>query len=341
MKNALMLLSFIILMSLAGCGSDDNKKGNEPSPTLTFEASSSPEATATTAAFPSESLPKATVPPSEPLPETTTPSPEVSPEEEMKALILSHLDILAENEPDQLLDKGETIHNALFDEIVALGKDALPFLELIADRSYAGISGYEDPNGMYYQRKWAVHAIYEIKPEVYDLSFPSLDGRYTARIKVESFHSIFNYGPTFNDIQIVENSVNEVIHATKMENNVNFYGCFYTNLNWSADSRYAVIDCEGQRSGSVMAIDTYSKCDIHLPGAEEAVNHVFPGEDIYYFLVVPRVWFYFENWETDETVKIKYYIGVTENNGEKDFYGWYTYDLTKREIVEFEYSFND
>jgi hypothetical protein len=270
-------------------------------------------------------------------------SPTSSKDEKMIELIKSHLDILAENDSVYYLDGIDTINSNLFNEIVAFGEDALPFLEWITDRSnksagdYRNVSGYEDPNAKIGQRIWAVHAIYAIKPEVYDLSYPSPDGKYTAKLIVDWLGSFFNHGRSFNSIQIIERPANKMIYATEMSHVVGIGGLISPDVNWSADSRFAVIDCCGRRSGSVMAIDIESKNYICLPGAEEMINYAYPEEDADSILLVPRFWFHFEGWESEESVKIGFDVGIIEEDG--DFMGWYTYDLAERKTLHTEYSF--
>ena len=88
-----------------------------------------------------------------------------------------------------------------------------------------------------------------------------------------------------------------------------------------------------------MALDIQAKKYIHLPGAEEAIKHAFPGEDANTLLLVPRFGFSFDKWESDTVVKISY--NVREIADEKNFSGWYTYDLVQGKVLQMEHSFDD
>ncbi|MGL5434025.1 MAG: hypothetical protein ACRDBO_01325 [Lachnospiraceae bacterium] len=250
-------------------------------------------------------------------------------EENMTLLIKSNLDALAEKYPQAIFEETGTLeYNELYG-IVALGEKALPFLGLIADIS-ENISWY--PDIKIEQRLWAVQAIYAINPEIYDLSFISPDGKYTIKLPVESFESFFNYGRSYNDVQIIENFTNKIVYTTTMNKAFNIGGLFSPKLNWSTNSKFAIIDCCGRRSGSVMAIDIQAKDYICLPGKEDAINYAFPGEDIDSILTVPRCWFSFNSWVSDEIVKIEFYVSII--NEDEELSGWYTYDLNQRKIIQ-------
>jgi len=262
----------------------------------------------------------------------------------IETLIRKNLDLLAKDEPDAYDLEPGTIDNKFFNEIVAFGEDALPLLKLIANRDYYELEGYEEPNEKREQRWWAVQAIYAIKPDIYDLIFPSSDKKYTAKVKVNSFNSIFNHGISFNDIHIIEYATNKIIYKTDMSKTFHIGGLFWPAAIWSSDNRFVVIECCGRRSGTVMAIDMLLKKDIILPEAKEAMEIVFKNEKIKPEINVPRYWFSFDKWESEKIVKIKYGVGEIFNGeydvDNKNFHGWYTYDLVKKEIVNFDYTFD-
>ena len=255
-------------------------------------------------------------------------------EEQIKAIIKSNLDILAQDNPYEIIEKTSDINSELFDEIVALGEDALPFLELIADRGSGEISWFPDVE--FEHRLWAVYAIYAIKPENYDMFSPSPDGEYTARLKVESFRSFYNYGQNFNVAQIINNATGEIVCEADMNDMVNHSAIFHPKILWSPNSDFAIIECNGQRWGNAIAINVQTKDVLVLPDEEAIINHVFPGENYELILSVPRFWFWFDSWKSDEIVKISYNVGVIMDN--QDLKGWYTYDLTQRKILDIEYS---
>jgi len=322
-KKLLALLLVGLVFLLLGC----EKAGPDTQTTdPTTEVTTEQQTTEQQATEPTTEQPTTEV--------TTEP---VTEEEPIVTLIKLKLDILAQNEPAEHHNDKSIIDNDTFKEIVALGEEALGTLELIADRSYTQIKGYEKSSDKKRQRLWAVHAIYEINPEKYDLFFPSQNDKYTVRLLADSFDSIFNHGVRYNDVWIIENATNKVIYKTDLSKAFTLGGLFYLEVAWSSDNRYAVIECQGRRSGSVMVVDLNKKSDIYLPCVEEVIDHVFPGKDVDSVIVAMRSWFTFESWESNNVVKISFSVGMLEE--EKMLFGFYTYDFEKRKILNLEYDF--
>ena len=83
-----------------------------------------------------------------------------------------------------------------------------------------------------------------------------------------------------------------------------------------------------------MAIDVQSKSYILLPFMEELIDYVFSEEEDKPEILVPRSWFKFDGWESENVVKITYNVGYDVNN--KNFEDFYTYDLIQKKIVDLE-----
>lgn len=314
MKKIYVLLIAVFILSIIVCSCAKDKAEANNTATFTSAATQDPTSDAIQTSIP-----------------TTTPTVTPTPND-IKLQVKAYLEKLAENNPEELSIEIDTTKSSEFNQIVALGEDALPYLEIIADRSNENVNWF--PKIEFEHRLWAVHAIYAINPEVYDLSFLSPDGKYTARLIVNSLSSFYNHGISFNDVHIVENSTNKIIYTTEMNNSYHLGGLFFPEANWSADSKFVIIDCCGRRSGTVMAIDIIAKNYICLPAADEAINRVYPGEDAESLISVPRLWFNFESWETEEIVKIDFTVSVI-NKEDEGFSGWYTFDLVKETIKEF------
>jgi len=262
---------------------------------------------------------------------------EISPEDEMIESIKVNLDILAKNDPDDLVEENGIIDDVLFDEIVAYGEDALPFLKEIADRSVTDIKGYEDPNEKIEQRRWAVHAIYKTDPDFYDIIVPSPNGKYSLKIPVDSFWGVFNRGQDYKDITLIEISSNKIILSSEMKNYFE-EGVLYPKVNWSEDSRFVVIDCSGRHCGEVQAIDVQAMRNLFLPGIYDILEYIFPTEEMRPLDPAIRFWFEFKDWESERIAKIDF-VGITVKD-RTDISGWYTYDLLEEKILDLDYEFD-
>jgi len=254
---------------------------------------------------------------------------------EIIALIKTNFDILAESNLEEIQGNAGEINSELFDEIVALGEKALPFLERITNWTDEEISWY--PGLEFEHRLLAVHAIYAIKPEKYDILSLSPNGEYTAQVAVASFAMFYNHGQNFNIVQIVKNATGEIVCEADMTNVVGYGGIYDAAISWSADNKFAVIECSGRRWGSAIAINVQTKDCARLPGEEEMIAYVFPGENYGSLISVPRFWFEVDSWENKSVVKISYILGEITNN--REFSGWYTYDLNQGKILEIDYCF--
>jgi len=172
----------------------------------------------------------------------------------------------------------------------------------------------------------ARYAQYIIKPELYDLVFPSPDGRYAVKASVYSFLNcgINVSGIDYYNIKLVDCTTDsDVIVLDGFDNNI--------EVEWSSDSRYAAMS-HGQGRYFYMT-DVFNVADanfITLPYDEIAVtisNELGISFD--------NVLFYFNEWSTEDRIKIKMALG---SNYIQTVNGWYIYDLVEKEIVDSEFN---
>lgn len=261
-------------------------------------------------------------------------------EAEIRSVLKENLNILAQRNPDSDSFEAETLEDSAFEEIVGLGDGALPFLQMITQRREAEAEVWLGVLPGHAAGYAAVLAEYAIDPSIYDLSFPSPDGRYTAAVMVDSFISFYNHGASYNDIFIADNASGEYVCRTEAKQTFFTGGLFDVKVNWSADSRFAVISCPGRRSGSTMAVDVQEKMFFCLPEAQDAVDYVYPGSDAKTLIQPARYWFDFEKWESEHVAVITFLVSVIDD-GRGDFSGRYTYNIMTKEILDFEYDFLD
>jgi len=132
----------------------------------------------------------------------------------------------------------------------------------------------------------------------------------------------------------METASSKILFTADMSKAATLGGLFLPTVNWSADSRFALIDCNGRRSGSVMALDMQKRSDFCLPETDETLGHFFPDEDAAKLIQVPRSWFTFDSWESNTLVWIHFDIGMLEDY--KTFSDRYCYDLAQRKVVKYE-----
>ena len=140
--------------------------------------------------------------------------------------------ILEETEYDYTEQDYIDAHPEAFESIVALGEDALPYLTEIADQ----IETAKDCNA--YTRSAVAWAIaHRIKPELYDSSYSSPDGKYTltAIAAFSRYVDVLIYKEPwlfYTSMCVTDTETGAV--AASMEGN--FYDL---TVKWSPDSRYA------------------------------------------------------------------------------------------------------
>ena len=125
-------------------------------------------------------------------------------------------------------------HPEEFAAIVALGEDAIPYL----DNESTGIKSYDSsPENI--RRIIAMEAKYAIKPELYDLVYPSPDGKTELKLSPCSFDTLtdpfdgINYTVYITDCETGKSLIPEGEEVLAMGN--------YRQVIWSPDSKYAAV----------------------------------------------------------------------------------------------------
>jgi hypothetical protein len=153
--------------------------------------------------------------------------------DDIAVLINKNLDIiLTDYKSDE--QKNIDAHPNEFAEIIALGEAALPYLNDIVKK----FNDYYFSKDYYntYRCVMAMKAAYTSKPELYDIDYPSPDGKYILKAGIYSFLD-YIYNSTVQlekNISIIDCETGNVLFLSNM---------IYTNLSvgWSLDSRYAII----------------------------------------------------------------------------------------------------
>ena len=207
-----------------------------------------------------------------------------------------------------------------FNSIVALGEAALPYLEKITKNT-------EFSN--YFRSMTATFARHAIKPELFDIVFPSRDGKYEVRASI-SYFSIIGYsagGDMYNDIRLIDLKNGEVMVSLD-KGFVNIYA------EWSPDGRYAAVSYSvglyGTIATTTVVFDTLYGICIKLPGEKEVRSILCDKFDHREGFLFPH--FYFKGWEKTDVIQIQ--VDMDYEWNVHAINGWYWYDLSKREIID-------
>lgn len=255
---------------------------------------------------------------------------------DIAALIINNLDTIMigytkVDTEQQLIDA----HPDEFAEIVALGDEALPYLEELLKYLIGYISSYRGEPYKSYRCLITMAAAYAIKPELYDLEYPSPDGKYILKASINNFAGAmdpFN-GINYN-VNIIESETG-LVYITTDE----IYNKVDMKIKWSPDSRYATIS-KGYRHYYCRTdiFDIENAKFIVLPDKKEIEDIL--GIKLSYYdseknITFNYVHFYFGEWGTEDKIKIRIMLSSFYGGGVGD--GWYIYDLRKGEIVDIKF----
>lgn len=252
---------------------------------------------------------------------------EIIPSEDIETLINKNLDIiLAETSNDYHVNHESELINAYpseFAQIINLGEAALPYLEKIP---------YTTENPL---RGIIARAIqYAINPNIYDLVFPSPDGKHYIKGNIYSFitYDDFFNSPTYGDIQLIECSTDSVIWKEKIDMlNLSAY--------WSPNSHYAAITYNFHWISYTNILDVKNRNYIHLPRINDLIN--FLSDDVPILDTYWREYFDFAEWISSDVVKIYFTIKDHLDNPlphEFIMTGWYIYNLSEKNIIKVSYN---
>ncbi|MDD4474435.1 MAG: hypothetical protein PHV95_01415 [Eubacteriales bacterium] len=236
---------------------------------------------------------------------------------DMATLINDNLDIILADVPEQgfAYNKTESTLAEIFaDEfsvIVDLGEEAFPILDGIYDDSENAIS----------RRAMARYAKYIINPDLYDLSYPSPDSKYTIKCSVFSFVPVYASGELrYCDFRLVDKTTGSTLAMSDI-NEIAFI------ITWSDDSKYAALSYGDQKYYyKTDVFDALNGRFIELPGIDEILDSLEFDKE----LMSTKLTSYFKEWVSDNKIKIEVLIGDVDNR----IVGWYIYDLTDLKIVD-------
>ena len=218
-------------------------------------------------------------------------------------------------------------HPDEFAGIVALGEEALPYLNKLAAQYYEAYN-----TDRYSRSIIAMAAAYEIDPGLYDRIYLSPDGNYMLNATVAEF---FKAGDPFTgiiyDLSLVECGTGEVKASIKSS--------AYIDVEWSPDSRYAAVSDKL----SVTDDDLFYGMTAVFDVQNENVKYMPYGKFLSALLGVLNrqldicaydIWF--GDWVCEGCVEIDY--RVITDSGRKAVTGRYIYDLVNEKIDKFDFS---
>ncbi|MDD2269018.1 MAG: hypothetical protein PHY15_05640 [Eubacteriales bacterium] len=250
-------------------------------------------------------------------------SSETSPEEStdsMVSLVNGYLDVILDgverldfgsykNEAGLAVDYPEETA-----ALVALGEEAFLILDDITATT-----------DVLTRRAFAEYIKYIIKPELYDLDYPSPDGKYSIKGSVYTFLYTGWSAKIFNNIRLVDNTTNSVLAVSDIYDNE-------IGVNWSENNKYVAIT-HGYVSRYYSTTDVFDIQNskfIKLPSYKD-IGKILNIELMYYNHKSVR--FNFSEWLPDDKVKILISIYFSSFS-EEPFVDYLTYDLKALKIVD-------
>lgn len=219
-------------------------------------------------------------------------------------------------------------HPEAFSEIVALGKEALPYL-----MNYA-----MDPEKNSAARNYSLCLVsravaYAIEPSIYDLSFESPDGQTLLTISVSTFASgdyPLELETTYSTLFLIDTDSGSKNEIAKFA---------YTSLNvyWSENSRYAaLIGTQKNRCFPITAllIDTVSGNCTDLPTLEIYNSIIKENVNKINFLSISLIEC---EWISDEQLKINFNLNTGASYYPQTTSGWYIWDMNTHTVGECTY----
>ena len=236
---------------------------------------------------------------------------------DIATLIKDNLDMILADVPEQGFAYNKTestlaeIFADEFSAIVGLGEEAFPILDDI----------YDDSENAITRRAIASYVKYIINPDLYDLSYPSPDGKYTIKCSVLSFVPVYASGDLrYFDFRLVDKTTGSTLAMSDIDE-ISF------NIIWSDDSKYAAISYGDQKYYyKTDVFDALNGRFIELLGIDEIQDSLELDKE----LMSTKLISYFKEWVSDNKIKIEVLIDDVDNR----IVGWYIYDLTDLKIVD-------
>lgn len=213
-----------------------------------------------------------------------------------------------------------TAHPEAFAAIVALGEDAISYLDNVSDGFVLYDSSVDN-----YRRIIAMAARYAIKPELYDLVYPSPDGRLELKLMPETFYTLWDpFGGIEYSVHITDLETGESITPLNTETVVSGD----VHVEWSPDSRYVAVSRSHRHDFTdLLVFDIGNAARINLSD-RTTLEALFGRELVIYDsetgIDYDRIHCYFEEWgEGSITVSVFLRSAV----GGEVIFGRFEYDL--------------
>ncbi len=270
-------------------------------------------------------------------PQDTDPAPDAAPslsEEEIAAIVDEQLALLVP-EARKVTSEAEYISKApeAFDAILALGPDAVPYLEKLASGIAVG-----DASADNYRRILAKAASYAIAPEHYDVLWPSPDGSLAVKAVPDTFLGMaepdgsVGYSLSLIDASngMIKIPTSLTVSAEALQEGV--------NAVWSPDGRYAAVHHTGEHGGTVYLFSVEERAFFPLPGKTEldaALGELMAAWDAGSGSVLAFVHPIVTEWPDADTVRVSLTL---KGSGDASLgAGFYTYHLKNRAITALAY----
>ncbi len=230
----------------------------------------------------------------------------------IKELIDKNLDIIASPQKVSNIFAYIRSHQAEYDEIIALGQNALPHLYSI----------WQGDNGLKGAVCW--EAMLHIQPDLNIKSAVS-DGKYN-NYRIETYgidfeNPISGLYPA-KEIRLIDTNTGDVLWSMTP-------GYLKTAFLWSPDSRYVAISYMARTYAETIVLDTNTMTLVPLPGineiAERIDNKLVPREN----RPDPYIWLY--KWTYNQSPKLQMTFEWTAEN-DKQIVGGFDYDMFSGEI---------
>ena len=163
---------------------------------------------------------------------------------------------------------------------------------------------------------------------IYENLSTSPDGNYILKASVYSFWLWKYTGIQYDYLSIVDANIGSIIALTKEET------CNFHKINWSSDSQYAVsLWGDGKYLIEAIVMDIPDKT---ISNMSENIHNIIK-ETYDDSVLFERYHDSFVEWISNEQGKFSF--SMNKNNG--FISGWYIYDFTKDEIVDYEYEISE
>lgn len=210
-------------------------------------------------------------------------------------------------------------HPEEFAAIVALGDDALPYLDSVAN----GFSPY-DSSVENYRRVIAMAAKYAIKPELYDLAYQSPDGKFEIKLTPETFYTRWDpFGGIEYNVRITDLETGASLTPPDTQTVVS---C--PTVEWSPDSKYAAVSRSHRHDFTdLFVFDIGNAARINL--SDRATLEALFGRELVIYdseagIYYDRLHCYLDGWG-EGSVAVSVFLRSA--NGGEVFFDRFAYDL--------------